>query len=77
MSWPKISRADIEFVPKDRFACLSRNEKESISACFDENFICHQTLAIAAREKQTDWQAIVIASLAGAALAFAVDRIHH
>lgn len=40
--------------------CLSRVQKEKIESCFEQNFLCHQTLEEVAESHMSDWKLDVL-----------------
>ena len=49
----------------DPFACLSREGKERIAECAEENFNCHTALAKSDKVVRTDWESLSIAFFVG------------
>lgn len=49
--------------------CLTRDDKEKIVVCYQENALCHDNLAkaIAPPAIETDWEGRIIAGLIGMA----------
>ena len=55
------------------FPCLSREQKEKIAVCFQENFACHQALADAAIAPPPTWEYVAFGALAGILAGILID----
>ena len=53
-------------IPRPDFSCLTRQEKENIAVCFQENADCHLSLSKATSSPvQDDWSILLTAGLVG------------
>ncbi len=56
----------LELSPQpDQMGCLTRDQKERIVICFEENAACHLALEKSAKAPEPDWEITALSTLAG------------
>lgn len=73
-----ISLAELNLKPKP-FSCLSRQQKEKVLGCFEQNVICHQALVkISKQQEPFDWETIFLSVAGGFVAGMILDaQLHH
>lgn len=72
----KIWASEINLHPSD-YSCLSRDQKEKINVCFDENFACHEALDKVQSKPMPSWELVALGIAAGMITGMVLDAQLH
>lgn len=74
----RASASEINLHPSNEISCLTREQKEQIEVCFEENLSCHQALNSTMGPPKPSWELIALGIAAGMVTGLVIDaQIHH